>query len=378
MRIGLDGIPLCAVKTGVGHYTFELSRALAKHAPQTDFQLLSPHRFHYPKTGETSWPLNLSATQTRARRWERFWFAVGLPRLLRRQSFDLFHGTNYEVPLGWRGPSVLTIHDLSLFRFPHTHERRLVWRARWRWPLMTRAARMIITPTEYIRREVVQYLKIAPEKVVAIHEAPRPTFGPQARAETLEIRQRLGVADDFILFVGTVEPRKNLQTLVRAYAELLRQSDFAPQLVIAGQKGWLVDEWLARVASSDLAGRVHFTGYVSEEELRALYASCRVFVYPSLYEGFGLPPLEAMACGAPVVASRIGSHEEVLGHAAQLFDAENATELAAVLARLLGDNGERQVLLEAGLRHAKEFTWERATHLTWEVYEEARRRREAA
>jgi glycosyltransferase involved in cell wall biosynthesis len=371
MLIGIDGIPLCAPKTGVGHYTFELARGLAEAAPDEEFALLSPHRFHYPQPDENSWPANLGARQAQTRRWERFWFAVGLTRYLRRYSFDLFHGTNYEVPLGWRGPSVLTIHDLSLFRFPQTHEKRLVWRARWRWPLMTRAAQMIITPTEYIRREVLERLKIAPDKVIAIHEAARPAFTPLAREATAETRRRLGVEDDFILFVGTVEPRKNLHTLVKAFGELLRQTNLRPQLVIAGQRGWLMEDFFAGAGAAE---RVHFTGYLTENELRELYSSCRVFVYPSLYEGFGLPPLEAMACGAPVVASRIGSHTEVLGDAAQLFEPENTDELAAILSRLLQDENERRALREAGRQKAAQYSWPQAARQTLEVYAEAMRR----
>jgi alpha-1,3-rhamnosyl/mannosyltransferase len=373
MLIGLDGIPLCAPKTGVGHYTCELGRALAELRPADEFDFLSQHRFRQDETG---WPANLRCVQPRVRRWERFWFAVGLPRYLRRHKFSLFHGTNYEVPLGWRGPSVLTIHDLSLFRYPETHERRLVWRARWRWPLMTRAAQMIVTPTDFVRREVVEKLNLAPDKVVAVPEAARPAFQPAPLAETAATRRRLGVADDFILFVGTVEPRKNLATLARAYEELLRQTEAPPQLVITGQKGWKMDDFLARAASSDLAGRVLFTGYVSETDLRDLYSSCRVFVYPSLYEGFGLPPLEAMACGAAVVASDIGSHREVLGHAARLVEATDETALAGQLARLLRDEDARRALGAAGRRRAAEFSWARAARLTWEVYAEARRRRE--
>jgi alpha-1,3-rhamnosyl/mannosyltransferase len=374
MLIGLDGIPLCAPKTGVGHYTFELARALAGIAPQDELRFISQHRFRYPAPDEPAWPSNLQAAQAQIRRWERFWFAVGLPRYLRRHQFALYHGTNYEVPLGWRGVSVLTIHDLSLFRFPETHEKHLVWRARWRWPLMLRAAQMVITPTEYIRREVLEHLKVAEGKVAAIHEAPRPEFKPTPFAETVETRRRLGVEDDFLLFVGTVEPRKNLQTLVRAYAELLRHTDLRPQLVIAGQKGWKVDEFLASVASSDIAARIHFTGYVTEQDLQALYSSCRVFVYPSLYEGFGLPPLEAMACGAPVAASRIGSHTEILGQAAHLFSPEDSAGLCRILARLLANQHERQAFSEAGQKHAAAFTWQKAATQTGEVYAEAHKR----
>lgn len=370
MLLGFDGIPLCAPKTGIGHYTFELARELALLLPADELRLLSPHPFSYPSdpADDARWPENLHAVRPHVRRWERFWFAVGLPRYLRRTGITLFHGTNYEIPLGWRGTKILTVHDLSLFRYAHTHERRLVWRARWRWPLMLRAADAIITPTEYIRRELLDHFKLSPARVTAIPEAPRPQFQPLDAAQTTATRQRLGVTDDFILFVGTVEPRKNLATLVRAYHELLQHTDLRPQLVIAGQKGWLTEKFFAELRMSAVADRVHFTGYISESDLQALYASCRVFVYPSLYEGFGLPPLEAMACGAPVIASRIGSHTEILHDAACLVAPESVSELTATLVNLLTDEGNRQELSDKGRRRAAEFTWARAAQRTLEVY----------
>lgn len=370
MLLGLDGIPLCAPKTGVGHYTFELARELALLRPADELRLLSPHPFCYPSdTAELAqWPENLHATRPAIRRWERFWFAVGLPRYLRRTGITLFHGTNYDIPLGWDGTKILTVHDLSLFRYARTHERRLVWRARWRWPLMLRAADAIITPTEYVRRELLDYFRLPPAKVTAIPEAPRPQFQPLDAALTADTRRRLGVADDFILFVGTVEPRKNLATLVQAYAEMVSHTDLRPQLVIAGQKGWLTEKFFADLRLSSVADRVHFTGYISENDLQALYASCRTFVYPSLYEGFGLPPLEAMACGAPVVASRIGSHSEILRDAACLVAPENVNELTAALINLLTNAGAQQDLAERGRQRAAEFTWAGAARQTLEVY----------
>jgi glycosyltransferase involved in cell wall biosynthesis len=146
---------------------------------------------------------------------------------------------------------------------------------------------------------------VKPVKVTAIHEAARESFRPLSRKECSLVRRRLGIQDDFLLFVGTLEPRKNLLTLLQAYAQIIRESPFRPQLVVAGGEGWLMDETFSAMGNEDLRQHLCLTGPLIDEDLRALYSSCRVFIYPSLYEGFGLPPLEAMACAAPVIAGRI-------------------------------------------------------------------------
>ncbi|MDQ3684671.1 MAG: glycosyltransferase family 4 protein, partial [Acidobacteriota bacterium] len=183
--------------------------------------------------------------------------------------------------------------------------------------------------------------------------------------------RRLGVEDNFLLFVGTVEPRKNLMTLVRALDEILRTTDLRPQLVIAGKEGWLTGELLSYVRSAGMNDRVRFTGYVSDDDLRALYSTCQVMVYPSLYEGFGLPPLEAMACGAPVIASRDKSVMETMGTAARLVEATDVPRLAENIVELLRDEGARSSLAAAGRKRAAQFTWKRTARATLEVYREA-------
>jgi glycosyltransferase involved in cell wall biosynthesis len=247
-----------------------------------------------------------------------------------------------------------------------------VRRARLRLPAMVRAATYIITDSESVKREVCEHLKADPARVVSIPLAPRRAFRPVPAHESVEVRRRLGVEDDFLLFVGTVEPRKNLSTLVRAYAELMRANDSAPQLVIAGGRGWLNDELLNLIEREALSARTLFTGYVSDEDLRSLYSSCTISIYPSVYEGFGLPPLEAMSCGAAVVASRIPVLEETCGAgAARLVDPLDHVSLARVLADLLADTDARAGLSRAGRARAAEYTWERTARLTREVYEEA-------
>ena len=375
MRIGIDGIPLATPKTGIGHYTFEVARELAPARPGDEFDLLAPvpvsSQLEEACAAHGGQPANLRATAPRTDgHLRRRWWSFGLPLHLRERGFALYHGTNYNVP-PWAGcPTIVTVHDLSLLLHPETHESRLVELARRRLPVMTRAAAHVLTDSESVRAEICDALGVEPGRVTAVPLAPRRAFRPAPPAEAEAVCRRLGVREEFVLFVGTVEPRKNLLTLVRAFDLLTRETTLRPQLVIAGRKGWLSEELYELVERSPAAPRVLFTGYVTDEDLRALYTACRVFVYPSVYEGFGLPPLEAMACGAAVVASRIPVIEETAGAAAaRLVAPTDAEALASALAELLADEAARAELSAAGRERAREFTWERTARLTAEVYE---------
>ncbi len=372
MQIGLDGLPLTAPKTGVGHYTFELACALASLEPSSQLQIVYPSTYpaiSLADRNSTPVPSNLQLRRVRVGPLGRHWWSTGLPRHIKRGNLNLFHGTNYDVPL-WRPcATVLTVHDLSQLLHPETHEKRSVKRARRRLPHMARVADAIITPTESVRRDVCEVLKVSPEKVFAIPEAARSCFRPRAFAETADARSRLGIGDDFVLTVGTLEPRKNLSVLISAFEELTRsRPHVSTQLVIAGGRGWLSGPLFEAIAKSPARDRIVLTEYLHDEDLQALYSSCRAFVYPSIHEGFGLPPLEAMACGAPVIASRIPALEETTGGAALLFDPMNAAELTRFMLDLLGNEEARHELSTAGQRRAGEFSWEKAARATWEVY----------
>jgi len=376
MRAGIDGYPLSEPRTGVGHYTLELARALALISPPDEFELVSPAPFDPSALADierANLP-NLITTNPKASSIRGHWWSVGLPLYIRRARFDLFHGTNFDVPLGnplWqKRRSVVTIHDLSALVHPEKHRSRLVRRARLRLPLVVRVAGKIITPTESVKREVCDRFHVKPEKVTAIHSAARSSFQPMTSAQTAEIRRRLGVEDNFLLFVGTLEPRKNLLTLLKAFEQMIANTALRPQLVIAGGEGWLMDDMFAFIRKSGVSERLRFTGYLSDEDLRALYSSCRVFVYPSVYEGFGLPPLEAMACGAPVIAGRIPSLQETLGSAARLVEPLNVEALGREIVGLLEDDNQRQALGAAGPGHAGKFSWEKSAQLTLGVYQE--------
>jgi len=370
MRVGLDGSPLSDLLTGIGHYTFELGRALAVNYPADQFQLISPKPFSariVEQSERARLPnlefINLKSANVRGR-----WWSFDLPRYLKRASLDLFHGTNYEIPLWRRRHTVVTVHDLSSLLHPRLHRQPLVRRMRLRLPLAVKMARAVITPTEAVRHELCLHLNVKPKKVTAIHEAPRECFRPVPPDESLGTRTQFGVEDDFLLFVGTLEPRKNLLTLLKAFVEVLRDTRFRPQLIVAGGEGWLMEDTFAFVRAAGIADRVRLIGYVNDDELRALYSSCRAFIYPSLYEGFGLPPLEAMACGAPVIASRIRALAETIGDAAMLIDPLDVQSLAAAITDVCENENQRKKLIAAGPAQAAKFSWEKAARLTYEVY----------
>jgi glycosyltransferase involved in cell wall biosynthesis len=377
MRIGLDGIPLASLRTGIGHYTSELAYNLARIAPANEIELISPvpiltsvHEDGVSGQGGEL-PANLRVVRTGT---HLFWWTLGLPLYLRQTSLSIFHGTNYDVPLWGNATKIVTIHDLSLLLHPETHPDNLVRRARRRLPIMAKTSTMIITATESVKREICEHLKVEAGKVAVTPYAPRRSFRPVPPEKTVEVRKRLNVASEFVLFVGTIEPRKNLMTLVKALKEILRTTTRRPQLVIAGKEGWLGGELFSYIQRSGVAEHIRFIGYVSDQDLRALYSSCRMCVYPSLYEGFGLPPLEAMACGAPVITSRIPSITETVGTAASLVSPTDVQGLAEAIIQLLENENKRNQLASAGIQRAAEFTWEKTARATLEVYEEALKR----
>lgn len=375
MHIGLDGIPLTEPKTGVGHYTFELAVAMARVSPDSNFEIVYPSNLQPVTVADQALtlPSNLEIKRVRVGPVGRYWWSAGLPRYVRRNGIELFHGTNYDVPPWRQCATVLTIHDLSLLIHPETHEKRRVSRSRRRLPLMARAANAIIVPTESVRAEVCEHLEILPQKVFAVPEAARECFTPMEMKATEPVRQRLGIGDNFLLTVGTLEPRKNLVTLVNAFGEIATDQPTL-QLVIAGSRGWLSEPLFEAIGKSPAQERIVLTEYLDDNELRALYSSCSAFVYPSIYEGFGLPPLEAMACGAPVIASHIPALEETTGGAAVLFEPNDVNSLASAIVDLLQSSELRSRFSALGRVRASEFTWEQTARLTLEVYEKAKAR----
>ena len=370
MRIALDGLPLSRPLTGIGHYTLELASHLAADCADDEFLVVTPRAFD-ASARVTADVKNLSFLRPTVNPIIRHWWKSGLPRYLRKNQIDLFHGTNFKLPVNTECVTVLTIHDLSHLLHSDTHESKKVAATKDTLPDMAAAATLIITPTELVRAEVHEHLGISREKILVIPEAARDSFRPLEFEATKSTRRKLGIGEEFLLYVGTLEPRKNLLTLVKSFEAIAQQNTKDLQLVLAGMRGWMVDDLYDYVKRSRLSNGIIVTGYLSDDELRALYSSCTLFVYPSRYEGFGLPPLEAMACGAPVVASKIGSVSEVLGQAALLVDPVNVAALTDRIEALYNNHEKRRELAQHGLKRAAEFSWQKTARLTRDVYKHA-------
>jgi len=295
------------------------------------------------------------------------WMQLLLPGILRELRPDLAHFTNYLAPMVAPVPYVVSVHDMSLTLVPehHTLKKRLLTASLV--PAVARKARLVLVPSESTRRDVTRLLGLPAERLRVIPYAPAPSFRPIAEAAGLD---HLGLRQPYFLYVGTLEPRKNIARALRAFAGVVaecREHTF----VIAGQRGWKCEDVFFEASRPELAGRVLFLDYVSEEDLPLLYSHATALVYPSLYEGFGFPVVEAMACGCPVLTSRTSSLGEIGSGAALLVDPENEEAMASGLRDLARDNSLRRDLSARGLTRASEFTWERVARETVAAYREA-------
>jgi glycosyltransferase involved in cell wall biosynthesis len=347
MRVVIEAAPLSLSSGGLMRYTAELSTALARNFPDDEFVLASDQPFRVPAGA----PPNLLRGGGPRNAMERRWWLWGLTRELGRLRADVVHGPDFAVPYVPRTPSVMTVHDLSPWLDPAWHHD--AGRVRHRTPLLLELgiATMIVTDSEAVRREAISRFRLRPERVVAVPLAASPAFRPVPAP----------VEEPYFLFVGTLEPRKNLPALVEAWRAVKREHPV--RLVLAGRRRADCPE-LPEEPGLVLAGEV------SEEQLPALYSGALAFVYPSLYEGFGLPVLEAMQCGACVIASRAVA--EAAGDAA--LYADGAEGIARAMRGVLEHPdvvGERRA---RSLARAREFSWDRTARCTRAVYEEARKR----
>jgi glycosyltransferase involved in cell wall biosynthesis len=276
------------------------------------------------------------------------------------------------VPLVHPRATVVTIHDLGYRFFPSAHGARRRLELDLTTRFSCRAARRIIAPSQATRRDLEREYGIAGERIRVIahgvDEEMRPVRDP---ARLAEVRARYGIRSDYLLYLGTLQPRKNVGRLVDAFLRCRQRAGRDLTLVLAGQPGWLLQAVDAHVAGAEARGAVVRPGYVAREDLPALYSGALAFVFPSLYEGFGLPVLEAMACGAPVLASSTSSLPEVVGDAGMLVSPLDTGALAAALERLVADADLRSDLAERGLARARQFTWERCGRRTLDVIREA-------
>ncbi|HEY7660260.1 MAG TPA: glycosyltransferase family 1 protein [Actinomycetota bacterium] len=286
------------------------------------------------------------------------------------QGVRLFHATDHLLPRLSRAASVFTLHDTAYLgpSAGRYHLARNRWFLRTMMPRFLNRADRIITPSEHTRRDALRHYRLDPAKIEVIPEGVDDRFHPGLPAETVSaIRERYRLPDRFVLCVGTIEPRKNLTTLLDAYAELRRDHPDVG-LVLAGGLGWMVDDVIARVRSLRLERDVRLTGYVPDDEVPAVMNAADAFAYPSEYEGFGLPPLEAMACGVPVICSDATSLPEVVGDGGIQVPPHDVGAWVRALRRVLEDEEVAAALRAKGPARAARFTWTEAASRTIEVY----------
>lgn len=353
---------------GTGMYIKELVPALLKLDTVNRYQLWgSPVR----TPGASAQNVRTYPFEGNWRRgWQLLWKTVGWPPAeLPGPRGDLWHFTNYVAP-PCRKPFVVTVHDLTFVKHPEFVEpKNLKYLERFVPDTLQRAAQ-IIAVSEATREGLVDAFKVSRNKVTVVPHAADPRFGrEQDPAATGRIAKKYGIDRDYLLTVGTLEPRKNLKTLFLAFSALRKSTK--EQLVVVGGKGWLFEETRRMIGKLGLTDRVILTGFVPDAEMPALFAGAKAFVFPSHYEGFGIPLLEAMTAGTPVVTSNTSSMPEVAGTAALYFDPDDDKGMRLAIERVLEDRKLRQRLVAAGHEQAARFTWERTAHKTLGAYHKA-------
>lgn len=357
-------------RAGLGRYSENLTQALIQAQPERFALFYNRGRNgrdlptipssiprHFVKYGYKPWRLAILLAH---------WAHLGFNRFV--PEAQLFHSTEHLLmPL--RGvPTVLTVHDLIYSLFPVYHKRQNYWYLNLAMPLYCRRAGAIIAVSQATKRDIVKQYGIDPAKITVVYEAPSSLFKPVSPARVAHVRQTYQLPTRFLVHLSTIEPRKNLIRLLDAL-RALRQSLPDLALVLVGDKGWLYDDFFAKIERDGLQDAVYFPGWIPDDDLPAILAAADLAVQPSLYEGFGLPLLEHMAVGQVVAASAAGGHPEVGGTAAAYFDPMNVAEMTAVIHRLLTDGEEYHHRRQLGFAQVARFSWARAAEETIAVYD---------
>ncbi|MEJ2744240.1 MAG: glycosyltransferase family 1 protein [bacterium] len=374
MKFAIDLQPALMTRAGIGQYTYSLAKHLSRLSPSDEFVGLA-----FGRGGDLD---GLKAPNFRIRRvgyvprraMNLLWKKIDWPPAdAFTGPIDLFHFTSFIARPLRAAKAVVTIHDLAFKRMPESSERKNAAFLNRHVPRALDRAALVLVDSKFTASELAGLYGYPEDKTRVIPLGVEESFYPRPADEFSRQCRQYGIPQKFILCVSTVEPRKNIGTLLEAYGLLRDTADEAPKLVIVGGRGWRGEDEKIEltIEKLKLQGMVKRLGYVSREAMPAIYSAALFFVFPSLYEGFGLPPLEAMACGLPVICSNAPSLPEVVGDAALLIPPRDAARMAGEMRKLIDDEALRQELIKKGLARAKRFTWSDTARLTLDAYREA-------
>ncbi len=359
MRLAVEITTCTPLRTGVGYYTEHLVDALLDTRGPDDEVVLLSNRPPAPELAQRWAPhLHISGPAVRA-----LWMQSAVPRMLADTRADLGVFPNYAAPLASPCPVLVVFHDLAVLRVPHFFTARKRFLSRPMMNLVVAASPVVATVSEASRRDILSLLGVAPGRVALLPGAAHPSCRPATREEVAAVRARHGLERPYVLTVGTLEPRKDLPTLLRAFDRLHDQTEH--ELVVVGGRGWKDRRLVEALEARPTRRRVRWLGYVPESDLAALYTAADLFVFAPTLEGFGLPLLEAMACGTPVLAADVMALREVAGAAARFVPAGDDAAFASAIAQTLRDPGESERLRAAGLRRARQFSWTSTAEALW-------------
>jgi len=369
MRVGFDVGPITQERTGVGNYCYYLLKHLLAMSANSDCELrgFSSSLGRIALAGLVP-PLKHRHVPVPTRVMYKMWDILGAPKVDRLLGgVDAYHATNYYLPPTKRARRVVTIHDLAFLAVPELCSPKITGPYSKGIGRFAEDADAVLVYSESTKADIVNYLGVCPEKVTVAPMAVDEDFKPLARdAAAHFVKREFNVDRPFLLFVSTLEPRKNVPTLLRAFSRVAK--DVPHNLVLVGSVGWNAEEIFKTLEDLNLSERIIRPGFVRHMDLPSFYCAADAFVFPTLYEGFGLPLLEALTCGCPVVTSDNSSVEEVTGGAALYSDAMDVEAIADGIRRVLEDSDLRDDLVARGLEHAKGFSWQSCAESTMEVY----------
>ena len=355
MRIGIDARPLAKRRTGIGNYVFNVLKELKEIDSENEYFLYSNKAFSLPFEEDERWHKCIYPS-----RIGTLWYCICLPQILRKDGIDTFWGTQHVLPFGNRSIMyLLTVHDLAMYYFPKAAAGYNYIVNRLLLPYSVHKADNIIAVSISTQNDLINKLGTDERKISVIYEAADKRFMPADIASAKKkAAAKYGINEDYILYLGTLEPRKNVPLLLEAYKKYMDMNLSGHRLVLAGGRGWKYEEIFRLADRLDLSKKVIFPGYVEDEDLTDLYSAASLFVFPSKYEGFGLPVLEAMSCSIPVITSNVSSLPEVAGQAAILTDPEDPDMLAANIRSVLTDEKLQMELKAKGIRQSGKFSWQ--------------------